>query len=121
LARDDSLGTGRLHNPILETNGDGTYTHADFLAEGPDDARPLLVAELTDSDLVIVDGLVASVEIAAPVRRGRDSARGSPASAEGSARVLHAGYVGHGQAARFAARFGLRKRGNIVITTCCPK
>ncbi len=88
-----------------EANGDGTYTHAEYLAEGPKDCRPELawrmvqatrhaervahyshfektrikgflgsfsmksiltplVPDLTYSDLVIVDGLVASVEIA---------------------------------------------------------
>src|SRR6266705_1516853 len=82
-----------------ERQPDGTYTHAAFLAEGPEDARPPLAAamvratakadrvvtytafektrirelqravphlvpELTYDDLVIVDGRVASVEIA---------------------------------------------------------
>jgi predicted RecB family nuclease len=32
-----------------ETNGDGTYTHAEFLAEGPDDARPLLAQRMIDA------------------------------------------------------------------------
>lgn len=32
-----------------ETNGDGTYTHAEFLAEGPDDARPLLTQRMIEA------------------------------------------------------------------------
>ena len=30
-------------------NGDGTYTHAEFLAEGPEDARPLLVQRMIEA------------------------------------------------------------------------
>jgi predicted RecB family nuclease len=32
-----------------EANGDGTYTHAEFLAEGPDDARPLLTQRMIEA------------------------------------------------------------------------
>jgi predicted RecB family nuclease len=32
-----------------ETNGDGTYTHAEFLAEGPADARPLLARRMIEA------------------------------------------------------------------------
>jgi len=32
-----------------ETNGDGRYTHAEFLAEGPDDARPLLTQRMIEA------------------------------------------------------------------------
>lgn len=32
-----------------ETSGDGTYTHAEFLAEGPDDARPLLAQRMIEA------------------------------------------------------------------------
>jgi hypothetical protein len=32
-----------------ETNGDGTYTHAEFLAEGPHDARPLLARRMIEA------------------------------------------------------------------------
>ena len=32
-----------------ETNGDGTYTHAEFLAEGPTDARPLLAERMIEA------------------------------------------------------------------------
>jgi predicted RecB family nuclease len=32
-----------------ETNGDGTYTHAEFLAEGSDDARPLLTQRMIEA------------------------------------------------------------------------
>ena len=31
------------------SNGDGTYSHAEFLAEGPDDARPLLVQRMIEA------------------------------------------------------------------------
>ena len=32
-----------------EDNGDGTYSHAEFLAEGPDDARPLLAQRMIEA------------------------------------------------------------------------
>ena len=32
-----------------EANRDGTYTHAEFLAEGPDDARPLLTQRMIEA------------------------------------------------------------------------
>jgi hypothetical protein len=32
-----------------ETNSDGTHTHAEFLAEGPDDARPLLTQRMIEA------------------------------------------------------------------------
>jgi hypothetical protein len=32
-----------------ETNSDGTYTHAEFLAEGPEDARPLLTQRMIEA------------------------------------------------------------------------
>ncbi len=32
-----------------EDNGDGTYSHAEFLAEGPQDARPILAKAMIEA------------------------------------------------------------------------
>jgi len=66
-----------------------------------------LVPDLTYSDLVIVDGLVASVEIARLLFvAGQDSAGRARPRPAGPAELLRAGHVGDGEGAGAAAGVG---------------